>query len=371
MIVTEIAQPRTIAGRLTSDGIPIADALRYAMLLAEALRGIHDTGRVYGALCPASVALTESGLELLPALPPTSAVTPYTAPEVAAGGPPTARSDIFSFGAVAYEMLTGRPAFQGESPEALAESILRSNPWPSGVPSADRFLRGCLEKDPGARLQHMQKVVLELKVLTVVSHCSQANAARAREVADAVLRSEIRGIESRMAACLQEQQDRILEIRQSVGDAMGEFDQQLRATNTELAGVQALVERAVEATSLRVLAQAQEALDAMGDRLAQSVHAANTEIVRIAEAATSLGDRIAHLEQGFDSEKQFVAGLHDLVLDHAGASEKNLKAQAALIESTCITVGQIEGLVEGVVEALEALQCAAQEQHGEESLAIR
>jgi hypothetical protein len=342
MIVTEIAQPRTIAERLASDGIPIADALRYAMLLAEALRGIHDTGGVYGALCPASVALTESGLELLSALPPASAVTPYTAPEVAAGGPPTARSDIFSFGAVAYEMLTGRPAFQGESPEALAESILRSNPRPSGVPSADRFLRGCLEKDPCARLQHMQKVVLELKVLKVVSHCSQANAARAWEVADAVLRSEIRGIESRMAACLQEQQDRILEIRQSVG----------------------------EASSLRVLAQAQEAIDATGDRLAQSVHAANTEIVRIAEAATSLGDRIAHLEQGFDSEKQFVAGLHDLVLDHAGASEKNLKAQAALIESTRITVGQIEGLVEGVVEALEALQCAALDQYGEESLAV-
>jgi hypothetical protein len=339
------------------------------MLLAEALRGIHDTGRVYGALCPASVALTESGLELLPALPPASAVTPYTAPEVAAGGPPTARSDVFSFGAVAYEMLTGRPAFQGESPEALAESILRSNPQPSGLPSADRFLRGCLEKDPCARLQHMPKIVLELKVLMVVSHCSQANAARAREAADAALRSEMRGIESHMAAGLQEQQDRIFEMRQSLGDAVGQIERQLRATSTELAGVQALVERAVAAAGLRVLAQAQEAIDAVGDRLAHSVDAANTEIVRIAESAASLGDRIAHLEQGFDSEKQFVAGLHELVLDRASASTVNLKAHGALIESTRIAVGQIEGLVGGVVEALEALQCAALEQHGEESLA--
>ena len=298
MTVSEIAQPRTIAERIASEGIPIADALRYAMLLAEALRGIHDTGRVYGALCPASVALTESGLELLPALPPTSAVTPYTAPEVAAGGPPTARSDIFSFGAVAYEMLTGRPAFQGESPEVLAESILRSNPRPSGVPSADRFLRCCLERDPCARFQHMQKVVLELKVLMVVSHCSQADTARAREAADAVLRSEIRSIESRMTACLQEQ-------------------------------------------------------------------------VRIAEAATSIGDRIAHLEQSLDSEKQFAAGLHDLVLDRTDASEKDLKAQGALIESTRVAVGHIGGLLEGVVEAIEALQCAVLEQQGEGSLAVR
>jgi hypothetical protein len=266
-------------------------------------------------------------------------------------------------------MLTGRPAFQGESPEALAESILRSNPQPSGLPGADRFLRGCLEKDPCARLQHMPKIVLELKVLLVVSHCSQANAARAREAAEAVLRSEMRGIESHMAAGLQEQQDRILEIRQSLGDAVGQLEQQLRATNTELAGVQALVERAVAAASLRVIAQAQEAIYAVGDRLAQSVLLANTEIVRIAESATSLGGRVAHLEQGFDSEKQLVAGLHDLVLDRAGASKMNLKAHGALIESTRLTVGQIEGLVGGVVEALEALQCAALEQHGEESLA--
>ena len=298
MTVAEIAQPRTIAERIASEGIPIADRLRYAMLLAEALRGIHDTGRVYGALCPASVALTESGLELLPALPSTSAVTPYTAPEVAAGGPPTARSDIFSFGAVAYEMLTGCPAFQGESPEVLAESILRSNPRPSGVPSADRFLRCCLERDPCARFQHMQKVVLELKVLMVVSHCSQADTARAREAADAALRSEIRSLESRMTACLQEQ-------------------------------------------------------------------------VRIAEAATSIGDRIAHLEQSLDSEKQSAAGSHDLVLDRIDASEKDLKAQGALIESTRVAVGHIEGLLEGVVEAIEALQCAVLEQQGEGSQAVR
>ena len=369
MFVAEIAQPRTIAQRLASGEMPASEALRYAMLLAETLRKIHDSGRVYGALSPAAIALTESGLELLPAPPPTPAVTPYTAPEVAAGNPPTVQSDVFSFGAVAYEMLTGRPAFDGDSPEALAASILRSDPRPAGVPSADRFLGGCLEKNPGARLQHMQKVVLELKVLMVAAHCAQANAWRSREAADALLRGEIQDLESRMTARLGEQETLVLDVRRSAGDALDAFDQRLRATGAELAGVPALVERAAEATGQRVLAHAQEAIDAICDRLAQSAHEAHAEIARIAEAAASLGNRIARAEQGFEAEKQSAAGRHDLLAGRVGACERDLKAQAALIESTRVALRQTESLVEGVVEALEALQTSVLEQYGAESLA--
>ena len=125
-----------------------------------------------------------------------------------------------------------------------------------------------------------------------------------------------------------------------------------------------LVERAVEATSLRVLTRAQEAIDAIGERLAQSVQAAHTEMVRIGGGNLAGGPHRSPRTE-LRLPEAIVAGLHDRVLDHADASEKNLKAQAALIESTRIAVAQIEGLVEGVVDALEALQCAALEQHPE------
>ena len=370
MFAAEIAQPQTIAHRLASGGMPASDALRYAMLLAEALRRTHDKGRVYGALSPAAVALTESGLELLPAPPLTSADTPYTAPEVAAGGQPTVQSDVFSFGAVACEMLTGRPALAGDSLEALATSILGANPQPAGVASAHRLLGGCLQKDPSERLQHMQKVVLELRVLVVASRCSQADAWRSRKAADALLRSEIHDVESRITASLREQAALVLEMRESAGDRLDWFDQQLRTANASLAGVQALVEQAAESSGLRVLARAQEAIDRICDQWAQSAQETRAEIARIAEAAASLGDRVDRAEQGFEAEKQSAAGLRDLVVESVGASEKDLKAQAAQIESTRVALRQTDGLVEGVVEALEALQVAMLEQYHEGPLGV-
>ena len=115
MTTTEIVgNQQTLAQRMTQGRIPVPEALRYGMILAESLRKVHDAGQVHGAVSPASLAITRSGLELLPALGSAGAITPYTAPEVVQGRPADSRSDIFSFGAILYEMLTGRPAFSGE-----------------------------------------------------------------------------------------------------------------------------------------------------------------------------------------------------------------------------------------------------------------
>ena len=143
------ASTKTLRQRLNEGRIPVPDGLQYAALLAEALRVIHDEGRAHGGVTPDAIILTASGLNLLPAIPGNTRVTPYTAPEVAGEQKPAdARSDIFSFGAVVFEMLTGRKAFEGESEGALVASLCGAPAPPSGSAPLDRLLAGCFPKEP-------------------------------------------------------------------------------------------------------------------------------------------------------------------------------------------------------------------------------
>src|ERR1035438_10183379 len=98
------------AGWNCSPPLPQAGALGSAVALAQELGRIHAAGKIHGALSPAAIVLTEGGLELLPADTP-GEVTAYTAPEVLAGASRQGINDVFSFGAVVYEMLSGRRAF--------------------------------------------------------------------------------------------------------------------------------------------------------------------------------------------------------------------------------------------------------------------
>src|ERR1051326_8191305 len=92
---------KTIEECFEEGKLPVPESLRMAMSLAESLRRLHDTGRLHGAITPARLHLTAAGLELMP--------------EVAQGSAPDARSDIFSFGAILFEMLTGRRAFDAST----------------------------------------------------------------------------------------------------------------------------------------------------------------------------------------------------------------------------------------------------------------
>ncbi len=93
----------------------------------------------------------------------------YMAPEQLEGGDADARSDIFAFGAVLYEMATGRKAFEGKSQASLIGSILKENPPPSSSiapmtpPALDRVIGTCLAKDPEDRLQTAHDVKLQLQ----------------------------------------------------------------------------------------------------------------------------------------------------------------------------------------------------------------
>src|SRR5437868_365714 len=178
---TTMTDTNTLAHRMAEGRMPVTEGLRAGMQLAEALRKLHDAGQVHGALTPDSVTFTGGAVSLLP--PPENrdgAITPYTAPEVLQGRPADARGDIFSFGAILFEMLTGRRAFEGESRATLSANLTSAAVPSSGSPAVDRLLGPCLAKNPEQRIARMQKVLMELKMLSVAARRAEASAAPVR-----------------------------------------------------------------------------------------------------------------------------------------------------------------------------------------------
>ena len=185
-----------VAGEPVHGPMPIERALEYAVQIASALNAAHRAGIIHRDLKPANILATRSGVKLLDfglartnsrsSVPSTSESptiritrehtiigTPqYMSPEQIEGREADARSDIFSFGCVFYEMLTGRRAFEGESVASVAAAVLKSEPVPvpvlqPGVPAAlDRVIRKCLAKDPDERWQTSRDLHDELVWLT-------------------------------------------------------------------------------------------------------------------------------------------------------------------------------------------------------------
>ena len=188
-LVMEFLDGDTLTSRLARGPLTLPEIVRFGSEIAGALDAAHRQRLVHRDLKPSNVMLTRSGVKLLDfglakaiAPPPVAGVTalatvtngmtvpgtilgtlPYMSPEQIEGRESDARSDIFALGAVLYEMATGRRAFAGDSPAALASAILSSDPPPiAASASLDRIVRGCLRKDPDRRWQSAQDVALQL-----------------------------------------------------------------------------------------------------------------------------------------------------------------------------------------------------------------
>jgi len=360
---------KTLRQRLSEGRIPVQDGLRYAALLAEALRKLHDDGRVHGSVTPDAIALTAEGLDLLPAVPGIVRVTAYTAPEVAADHKPAdARSDIFSFGSVVFEMLTGRRPFEGETESAIMESLCGAPAPPSGSPAVDRLLAGCLGKDPGTRWQRIQKVQLELKLLTAAARRASAAPAAPKSsgVTDAAFRDELAQFEARVNAKLQAHERAGAEIQRSAGEAVDNLREQLSALGVQLAAAQEQVGRgadvgpAIEAAGERIAAHAQRGIDGLNERVAFLEQ----------NPATPSEPLAAQVETGLESLREQLSELHNHVAADMHEFEVNLKAQSSAIDSARTAMAQTDDLVERVVEALESLQSTVLEQSEDRVMAL-
>ena len=194
-LVMELLEGESLADRLARGPLPFDQVLRYGMQIAEALDRAHRSGIVHRDLKPGNVMITKSGAKLLDfglaknaaaiQVDATSATQQkpvteegtivgtlqYMAPEQLEGGEADARTDIFAFGQVLYEMTTGKRAFSGKTRTSLIASIVASEPQPIASlqpltpPAFDAVVARCLEKDPNDRWQSASDLRWELEHL--------------------------------------------------------------------------------------------------------------------------------------------------------------------------------------------------------------
>jgi Tol biopolymer transport system component len=165
----EAIEGELLAERLANGGLPAEDALRYALDIGHALNRAHKRGAVHGKLSPHSILLTATGARIVrPVDGKDLDALAYRSPEQIAGATPDWRSDVFSFGTLLYEMVSGRRAFAGEG-AALDRAIQEKPPATlmskSPIHAAmEGVIAGCIEKDPARRRQRIQNAVIELRL---------------------------------------------------------------------------------------------------------------------------------------------------------------------------------------------------------------
>ncbi|MFZ1919642.1 MAG: protein kinase [Terriglobales bacterium] len=194
-LVMEFLEGETLADRLQKGALPLEQVFKYGIEICEGLEQAHRKGIVHRDLKPGNIMLTKTGVKLMdfglakPLAPPNSGLTetlatspqpltadgavmgtfPYMSPEQVEGSEVDGRSDIFSLGAVLYEMVTGKRAFKGKSSLSICSAILERNPPPVSsvkpmTPSAlDHAVGRCLMKDRDERWQSVRDLSHELK----------------------------------------------------------------------------------------------------------------------------------------------------------------------------------------------------------------
>src|SRR6267378_328920 len=214
-LVMEYLEGETLADRLRKGPLPVEQVLKYGIEICEGLERAHRSGVVHRDLKPGNIMLTKGGAKLMdfglakpavPASPLSSGLTrtidtprypltaegmvvgtfQYMSPEQVEGKEADARSDIFALGAVLYEMVTGKRAFEGKTTASTIAAIVAAEPppissvQPLSPPALEGTVKSCLAKDADERLQSAHDVKLQLKWIAENASSSRLAAPAAR-----------------------------------------------------------------------------------------------------------------------------------------------------------------------------------------------
>jgi hypothetical protein len=200
-VVSELLEGETLRDRLRSGAIPVRKTLDYAMQIAHGLAAAHEKGIIHRDLKPENLFITKDGrLKILdfglakltqsdPGSNPSMATVThggteagvvmgtagYMSPEQVRGMTLDPRSDIFSFGAILYEMLSGKRAFHGDTPADTMSAILKEDPPELNEtnrnvsPALERIVQHCLEKNPESRFHSASDIAFDLEHLSGLS----------------------------------------------------------------------------------------------------------------------------------------------------------------------------------------------------------
>lgn len=322
---TQAPQGATLASRLAQAPLPVEQALRHAVQLAEALRSVHDAGQICGVLDSGRILLSSSHALIEPA---GADFTPYAAPELFAGAQPDPRTDIFAFGAIVYHLLTGRQPFAGNTPAEIAQAAREQSPSPLGMvndgsaavaadayPGLERIVMRCLEKNPDQRWQRMQAICMELKLLKIAARRTDPGVNARRDRAEEELRAQVARVEHAFAA------------------RVGACDQSV----TEL-------QRAAAETRdhLKLSAAAQASM-------LQSMQSLEQSLAAVREMA-------ARLEAGLAESSRTTACVEEALSGQLAAIEEQIGSHAHSIDALHTGMAQTDDLLERVVESFDSLQ---------------
>ena len=210
-LILELVDGETLADRIRRGPIPIAETIRIAREIAEALDAAHQRGIVHRDLKPANIKMTADGVTKVldfglaqagaidaarasnssyaePSVTMIRGTAAYMSPEQARGAIVDKRTDIWAFGCVLYEMLTGRAAFSGDTTSGTVAAVVERDPdWAllSATAPEDLCLlvRRCLDKDPKRRRRDIGDVLVDLETAASASRGSSPRSPRAKRLA--------------------------------------------------------------------------------------------------------------------------------------------------------------------------------------------